>query len=97
MSWAKDDRGYSQTNSTNKFRASGTLPPSEKNLCRLYLTQEVRSMTYTLLLLRNWASKSGQSLFGMLFDVEAQKIDGTTLDTYGMVVATFSMTNKANR
>ena len=29
-------------------------------------------------------------------DVGAQKIDGTTLDTYGMVVAAFSMMNKAN-
>ena len=30
-------------------------------------------------------------------DVGAQKIDGTTLDTYGMVVAAFSVENKANR
>ena len=30
-------------------------------------------------------------------DVEAQKIDGTTLDTYGMVVAAFSVENKANQ
>ena len=30
-------------------------------------------------------------------DVVAQKIDGTTLDTYGMVVAAFSVTDKANR
>ena len=30
-------------------------------------------------------------------DVGAQKIDGTTLDTHGMVVAAFSMENKANR
>ena len=30
-------------------------------------------------------------------DVGAQKIDGTTLDTYGMVVAAFSVKNRANR
>ena len=30
-------------------------------------------------------------------DVGAKKIDGTTLDTYGMVVAAFSVTDKANR
>ena len=30
-------------------------------------------------------------------DVGAQKIDGTTLDTYGMVVAAFSVKDKANR
>ena len=32
-----------------------------------------------------------------LTDIGAQKIDGTTLDTYGMVVAAFSVTDKANR
>ena len=30
-------------------------------------------------------------------DVEAQKIDGTILNTHGMVVAAFSVENKANR
>ena len=30
-------------------------------------------------------------------DVGAQKIDGTTLDTYGVVVAAFSVTDKTNR
>ena len=30
-------------------------------------------------------------------DVEAQKIDGTTPDTYGIVVAAFLVTDKANR
>ena len=30
-------------------------------------------------------------------DVEAQKIDGTTLDTHEMVVAIFSVVDKANR
>ena len=30
-------------------------------------------------------------------DVRAQKIDNTTLDTYGMVVAAFSVTDKANQ
>ena len=44
---------------SNEFRASG-LPPSEKKLCWLYLTQEVRLMPYTLPLLRNWASELGQ-------------------------------------
>ena len=33
----------------------------------------------------------------MPFDVGAQKIDGITLDTYGMVVAAFSVIDKANR
>ena len=36
-------------------------------------------------------------LLEMLFDVGAQKIDGTTLDTYGMVVTAFLVTDKANR
>ena len=31
-----------------------------------------------------------------LTDVGAQKIDGTTLDTYGMVVTAFSVVDKAN-
>ena len=31
-----------------------------------------------------------------LTDVEAQKIDGTTLDTHGVVVAAFSVMDKAN-
>ena len=30
-------------------------------------------------------------------DVEAQKIDGTMLDTYGMVIAAFSVEDKANQ
>ena len=30
-------------------------------------------------------------------DVGAQKIDGNTLDTYGMVAAAFSVLDKANR
>ena len=30
-------------------------------------------------------------------DIRAQKIDGTTLDTHGMVVAVFSVVDKANR
>ena len=30
-------------------------------------------------------------------NVGAQKIDGTTLETYGMVVAAFSVTDQANR
>ena len=47
--------------------------------------------------LRNWASGSDQVLLEMLFDVRAQKTDGTTLDTYGMVVAAFLVTDKANR
>ena len=32
-----------------------------------------------------------------LTDIGAQKIDGTTLVTYGMVIAAFSITDKANR
>ena len=36
-------------------------------------------------------------VLGMPFDVGAQKIDGTTLDTYGMVVVAFSVTDQANR
>ena len=32
-----------------------------------------------------------------LINIEVQKIDGTMLDTYGMVVAAFSVENKANR
>ena len=65
-----------------------------ENLCWLYLTQEVGLMLYTLFLLRNYASRSDQALLEMLFDVGAQKIDGTTLDTYEIVVVAFSVTNK---
>ena len=43
------------------------------------------------------ANVSPEVVFGMPIDVEAQKIDGTMLDTYGMVVAAFSVTDKANR
>ena len=32
-----------------------------------------------------------------LADVGAQKIDGTTLNTYGMIVAAFSMEDQANQ
>ena len=39
----------------------------------------------------------GLFIFGMPFNIRAQKIDGTTLDTDGMVVAAFSVTDKANR
>ena len=82
---------------SNVFCASGTLPPSEKNLCRLYSTQEVRSILYTLPSLRNWACGSDQVLLKMLFDVRAQKTDTITLDIYGMIVAAFLVTDKANR
>ena len=53
-----------------------------------------RLMIYTLLLLRNWASRLNRALFEMLFNVGVQKIDGTTLDTYGMIVAAFLVINK---
>ena len=43
------------------------------------------------------ANDSPEIILGILFDVEAQKIDGTMLNTYGLVVAAFSVTNKANR
>ena len=36
-------------------------------------------------------------LFIRLIDIEAQKIDGTMLNTYGMVVIAFLMINKANQ
>ena len=65
-----------------------------ENLCCLYSTQEVGSMPYTLPSLKNWASGSDQALLEMFFDVGAQKTDGTTLDTYGMVVAAFSVTER---
>ena len=32
-----------------------------------------------------------------LTDIEAQKINGTTLDTFEMIVVAFSVTNKANQ
>ena len=34
---------------------------------------------------------------GIFFDIEAQKIDGTMLNTYRLIVVAFSVTNKANR
>ena len=40
---------------------------------------------------------SPKVVLGMFFDVGAQKIDGTTLDIYGMVIAAFSVTDKVNR
>lgn len=42
-----------------------------------------------------FAKKLG--LFIRLIDVKAQKIDGTILNTYKMVIATFLMANKANQ
>ena len=44
----KKIRGYFRTSSANEFRIFGILSSSEKNLCRLHSTQEVRSMSYTL-------------------------------------------------
>ena len=35
-------------------------------------------------------------LFIRSTDVEVQKIDGTTLDTFGMIVIAFSVTNQVN-
>ena len=61
------------------------------------LTQKVRSMPYTLSSLRNWAFGSDQALFRMFFDIKVQKIDGITLDTYGMIVVAFLMMDKANQ
>ena len=43
----------------------------------------------------SFAKQLGLSI--RLTDVGAQKIDGTTLDTHGMVVATFSVVDKANQ
>ena len=43
------------------------------------------------------ANVSPEVVLGMPFDVGAQKIDGTTLDTYGMVVVAFLVTDQANR
>ena len=43
------------------------------------------------------ANISPEVVLGMPFDVGAQKIDSTTLDTYGMIVAAFSVTDKANQ
>ena len=37
------------------------------------------------------------SLVMQATNVDAQKIDGSTLETYGMVVATFSVTDQADR
>ena len=42
-----------------------------------------------------FAKKSG--LVMRITNIGAQKIDGTTLETYKMVVAVFSVTNQANR
>ena len=54
--------------------------------------QEARSMLYTLPLLNNWTPTSDQSLLGMSFNVGVQKINGTVLNTYGMVLAAFPLT-----
>ena len=39
----------------------------------------------------------GLGLHIRLIDIRAQKIDGTTLDIFGMVVAAFSLTDKTNQ
>ena len=43
------------------------------------------------------ANVSSEVVFGMPFDVGAQKIDGTIRDTYEMIFAAFLVTDKANR
>ena len=43
------------------------------------------------------ANVSLEVVLGILFDVEVQKINGTMLDTYGIVVAAFLVTDKVNR
>ena len=43
------------------------------------------------------ANISPEIVLEILFDIGAQKIDGTMLDSYGLVVAAFSVTIKANR
>ena len=43
----------------------------------------------------SFAKQLGLSI--RLTDVGAQKIDGTTLNTHGMVIAAFSVVDKANR
>ena len=43
----------------------------------------------------SFAKQLGLSIW--LMDIGAQRIDGTTLDTYGIVVAAFSVVDKANR
>ena len=40
---------------------------------------------------------SPEIVLGIFFNVGAQKIDGTMLDIYELVVAAFSVTNKANQ
>ena len=42
-------------------------------------------------------STTEPGLFVKPTDVGVQKIDSSTLDTYGMVVAAFSVTDKTNR
>ena len=42
------------------------------------------------------ANISPEVVFGMLFDIGAQKIDGIILNTNEMVIAAFLVTNKAN-
>ena len=41
------------------------------------------------------ANVSPKVVFGMFFNVQAQKIDGTTLDTYGMIFAALLVTDKS--
>ena len=96
---------------SNEFYVSGILPPSEKNLCWLrkwgqyhtpYLCKEIWSSGRAncvrfLEEIFPVANISPEVVFKMFFDVGAQKIEGTMLDTYGMVVTAFSVTNKANQ
>lgn len=42
------------------------------------------------------ANISPEIVLGMFFDIKLKKINGTILDTYGMVVAAFTVTDKAN-
>ena len=74
-----------------EFLAFATLSTSEKNavLALLDSGSEVNAVHLTF--------ANELSLPIKPTDVEVQKIDGTTLETYRMVVAAFSVEDKANR
>ena len=76
-----------------KFYVSGIPSPSEKSPCIYWrsLTQVARSTPFIQLLQGNLAFPSNQQTLN-----EVQKIDGTMLNDFGIVVAVFSVMDKAN-
>ena len=67
----------------------------KKNKDKIQLEALIDSKSEVNIIHLSFAKRLGLSI--RLIDIGTQKIDGTTLDTHGMVVAACSVMNKANQ